>query len=596
MPFWNKIFNVWKGIGTGPLGQESPEGAGVSTQGAVPLAALSDAHPSLGDAYTSYRETNDYIDMTTPMNRQQRYKEYDRLDNTVPEVASALNVYADDASQQDEDGHTFKVYTKNKAVQDELNFLFFQLLEIDDSMWGRFRNLCKYGDWFTELVIDPAHPEDGIQKVRDLPVETMWRIETVRGRLLEFQQSTWGPDYRLLSDQSHTGWNTPGAWQFQIQGMAELQKGPVIRFTPDQIIHVRIGFERKGFYPYGVSVVENAKSPAHSLKMMEDAMLVYRLTRAPERRIFYIDVGMTPPNRVESFVERIKDKFKKRKIFNVTSGGVDERFNPLAQDEDFFMPIRPNTNSRVETLPGGQNLGEIDDTKYFKDKLFQAMTIPKSYFGQEDISMTRLSLSAQDMKFARVVDRIQKSMARGLREIARRHLLLRGVPEEDFEDLRIVLTPSSDWRELARSEVMDARVNRAGSISTLNIMSPKRILVEILKYTEEEAESIVEEYNDSVIERSVIEAKAQAEAQKIAGEGGDFEGGEDLGFGGGMGGIGGADLGAEPGSALPPPAGEMPSEGEMELLTPSETGGEGPEVKDFEREELDQEEIDQGEI
>lgn len=592
--FWQRIFNIWGNL-RGSEEPAGPEGAGVATQGAIPLAAISDAQESLRDPYAKYRETNDYIDITSPMNRSQRYKEYDRLDNTVSEITSALNVYSDDASQQDEAGHTFKIVTRSRDVLEELQFFFFSLLEIDDTMWGRFRNLVKYGDHIMECVIDPARPELGIQKIRDLPCETMWRIETIRGRLLEYQQSTWGPDYKVLSDQSPTGFNTPGVWQFQIQGMQEMQRGPVIRFTPDQISHIRIGHERKGFYPYGVSILENAKSPAHSLKLMEDAMLIYRLTRAPERRIFYIDVGSTPPNRVEGFVERIKDKFKKRKIYNVTAGGVDERFNPLTQDEDFFMPIRPNTNSRVETLPGGQNLGEIDDTKYFKDKLFQALTIPKSYFGQEDMNMTRLSLSAQDIKFARVIDRIQKAFAKALRDIARKHLILRGIPEEEFEDLNILMTPSSDWRELARSEVLDARYNRAGTVSGLQIMSPQRILTEILKYTDEEAEEIAQEMNDSVIEKAVIEANAQVEAQKIVGvagpEEGEFGGLEDMDMGGVP--MGGIDLAPE---ALPTAEGGPPSEEEMELLYPGEGEAEASNVRDFEYEELDREEIDTAEV
>lgn len=619
MAFWERIFNTWRSLSlsTSLASSAQPQGVGVATQGTVPLAALSDFEETRGtDPYVSFRETNDYVDLTAPMNRQQRYKEYDRLDNTVPEIASGLNIYADDASQQDENGHTFKIFAKNKAVLDELNFLFFQLLEIDDTIWGRFRNLCKYGDLILELVIDPSRPELGIQKIRDLPCETIWRLETVRGRLLEFQQSTFGPDYRVLSDQPHGGQNTPGTWQFQIQGMQEMARGPIIRFTPDQIIHVRIGYERKGFYPYGVSIIENAKGPAQSLKLMEDAMLVYRLTRAPERRVFYLDVGQTPPNRVEHFIERIKDKFKKRKIFNPVSGTVDERFNPLTQDEDFFVPVRPNTNTRIETLPGAQNLGEIDDAKYFRDKLLQAMTIPKSYFGQEDMNMSRLSLSAQDIKFARVIDRIQKSFANALREIARRHLILRGVPEEDFEDLTIIMTPSSDWRELARSEIMDSRFTRAGNANALQILPPKRILVDILKYSQQEAEDIQREMDEFLINKAKLEARAQMEAQSqpslVSSPAGGLSGfGELLGGTGyqtppgglpsSMGGLSPTTQTPQveiPPQVLPPPTAGLPSEREVELLfhePQSESGESTPEIPDFETSFIDREEKDRGE-
>jgi hypothetical protein len=201
----------------------------------------------------------------------------------------------------------------------------------------------------------------------------MYRIETVKSRVIEFQQSKEGPDYQAIVRGSPTELTD-----------TELGQTTAIRFAPSQIIHFRIGDDRKTFYPYGQSLIEPARAPAHSLRLMEDAMVVYRLVRAPERRVFYIDVGQLPPFKAEAFMDRLKDQFRKRKIANNSGNGganqVDERWMPPAQDEDYWLPIRPNSGTRIDTLPGAENLGEIDDAVYFRNKLLTALNFPKNYF------------------------------------------------------------------------------------------------------------------------------------------------------------------------------------------------------------------------
>jgi len=140
---------------------------------------------------------------------------------------------------------------------------------------------------------------------------------------------------------------------------------------------------------------------------MEDAMLVYRLSRAPERRVFYIDVGQLPPFKAEAFIEKMKDQFRKKKISSNRPGmsgpnSVEERYHAPAVDEDYWIPTRPNTNTKIETLPGAQNLGEIDDAVYFRNRLFTALQFPKNYFNVEDASVTKITLSAQDVRVARL--------------------------------------------------------------------------------------------------------------------------------------------------------------------------------------------------
>ena len=188
--------------------------------------------------------------------------------------------------QKDESGRTFKIECANKEIVDELEYVFFNrsMLNFDQqTMWDKAKRLFIKGDLFLELVINPDNPKEGVYKVMDLPCETMYRIETIKGKVIEFQQSKEAPDYQALVKAP-----------IDTATDSELQQSTAIRFSPEQIIHIRIGDYRRTFYPYGVSLIEPARGPAHQLRMMEDAMVIYRLTRAPERRVFYIDVGTLP--------------------------------------------------------------------------------------------------------------------------------------------------------------------------------------------------------------------------------------------------------------------------------------------------------------
>lgn len=386
--------------------------------------------------------------------------------------------------QKDDDGNICKVITKNDDIKNEIDFLFFNrnMINLNKNGWNWFKNLCVNGDHFLEIIINPENPEEGIYKSIPLPAETMYRIETTKGRLIEFQQSKEGPDYSSLTSP------------IDLSNNRDIEKSTAIRFSPFQIIHFRIGEDRKTFYPYGVSLIEPARSPAHQLRLMEDSMVVYRLARASERRVFYIDVGQLPPHKVDSLIDRMKDQFRKRKVAGGMGEGadrVDERWQPPAVDEDFWLPLRPGSNTRIETLPGASALGEVDDAIYFRNKLFVSLNFPKNYFSGEDVNITKISLSAQDVKFARMIERLQSAFEDGLYEIADRHLSLRGYPQELYRDLKIKMTPPSDWRELSRMDVLNARLSLATQLKSSNLMSDYDIYLYWLKYNQEETEEML---------------------------------------------------------------------------------------------------------
>lgn len=492
MAIWADLFRIWSySFELDPLEKRAKKdrrGAGITLPDAMPMPGQDGSMAGGGRGTVRLRDSKDFIDLSTITNRSSRYKEYERLRN-VPEIEMAMEIYADEACQIGENGHIFDVQANNEHVKEELEWLFFhrKMLNLDDPTvgWNLVKKLFIFGDHFAELIINPENPKDGILGMMDLPCESMYRIETTQGKLIEFQQSNEGPDY-----QSLTRAPVPQATE------SEIMQTTALRFTAEQLIHWRVGDERKTFYPYGVSLIEAARGPAHQLRLMEDAMVVYRLTRAPERRVFYIDVGTLSPSRAEAFVDRIKSQFRKRKIATAQHAGkggaaaAEERWHPPAQDEDYWLPTRPNSNTKIDTLPGAQNLGEIDDALYFRNKLFTALKFPKSYFSNEDVQVTRVSLSAQDVKFARIIERLQAHIAAGFMQLAERHLTLIGVPEDDYEDLKIKFTPPSDWRELTRQEIITARINNASSVKGSMIMSDFDISTKIMKYSEDETEEM----------------------------------------------------------------------------------------------------------
>lgn len=448
--------------------------------------------------------------------------------------------------QKDEDGNILKVTAANDQIREEIEFLLLhrKMLNMNRQGWVWFKNLLIKGDHFVELVINADNPKEGIFRAVVLPAEIMYRIETVKGKLIEFQQSKEGPDYKAIE-----------RGPVDEQNELELNQTTAIRFAPSQIIHFRIGDDRKTFYPYGQSLIEPARGPAHNLRLMEDAMVVYRLTRAPERRVFYIDVGQLPPFKAESFMERLKDQFRKRKVTSGKGTGanqVDEKWTPPAQDEDYWLPIRPNSNTRIDTLPGAENLGEIDDAVYFRNKLLTSLNFPKNYFNNEDPGATRITLSAQDVKFARMIERLQSYFEDGILEMAERHLQLRGYPEESYQDLKIKMTPPSDWRELSRNEVITARYGNASTLKSSQLMADYDIMTGIMKISEDKTEEMMARLKIQKLEDLKLQVLAQNPAILGVGIPGQDQGNNQ-------------ELGAEPGgpNAMPSPDGMTPPPSDM---------------------------------
>jgi hypothetical protein len=293
-----------------------------------------------------------------------------------------------------------------------------------------------------------------------------------------------------------------------------------ITLDRNQIVHFRLRTSDPGYYPYGKSIASMAIRVFRSLKLMEDAMLIYRLARAPERRIFYIDVANMPATKAEMYIEKVKEKFKKEKFYDPNSGTVDNRYNPLSADEDFYVPTRGNQGTKIETLPGAQNLGEVDDVRYFRDKLLAALKIPKDYIVEKDKSPERkANLSQLDAKFARVIGRVQQQMEVGLEAIAKRHLSLVGYPASMIKELKIILPDPSDVFTKRKMEIDEQKARVIQAVVGTGLFPKRTIYKEFYDMTDQEIEHTLEELRKEQEQQNQQDLDKQAaEAEQTAGQ------------------------------------------------------------------------------
>ena len=332
-------------------------------------------------------------------NRLASYYDFESMEYT-PEISAALDIYAEESTTPNEDGYILQIYSESKRIKSVLADLFNNNLDINTNLPMWTRNTCKYGDDFVYLRLDPEKGVIGCQQLPNIEIE---RFET--GMM----------ERNITSDVKPTKENKGLTFQWKTRNM---------EFQPWEIAHFRLlGDDRK--LPYGTSMLEKSRRIWKQLLLSEDAMLIYRTSRAPERRIFKVYVGNMNDDDVEAYVNRVANKFKRQQIVDSKTGQVDMRFNQMAVDQDYFIPVRdPSTPSPIETLAGAQNLSEIADIEYIQKKLVTALRIPKAFLGFEETVGDGKTLALMDIRFARTINRIQKSMIQELNKIAIVHLFL----------------------------------------------------------------------------------------------------------------------------------------------------------------------------
>ena len=440
-------------------------------------------HPLAGDAKSAAEDTfDDYAGgygkqrgtLTMPrveQERRRRYKDYEKMDETA-EVGAALDIYADDSTQENIKEELFAINTQNSIVKKEVA-RFLKQTKLGKHIWDIIRNTAKYGDCFVENVVDLNNIEGGIQRLKILNPNFLYRVEDKYGYVKEFFQEIPSPQQA-------------GA-DYSMNFVPDRKKKNYVRLDKDQIVHFRRHTSDANYYPYGKAILAYGVRAFKSLTLMEDAMLIYRIQRAPERRAFYLETGNLPQSKVEAFVERIKQKFKKQSMWNSQSNTIDQQYNPLSVDEDFFIPIRNGQGSKIEVLPGAQNLGETDDVKYFRDKLLAALKVPKDFIVEKDNSPERkANLSQLDVKFAKAVHRLQRDIEVSLNVLLKRHLMLVGLPKSIINNVEIRLTSPSDMFEKRRLEVDEQKVRIVQAVKGLFLFDDEYLYKTYFNMTDEE--------------------------------------------------------------------------------------------------------------
>ena len=476
-------------------------------------------------------------------NRMDRYVDFDQMEYT-PEIASALDIYADEMTTSSVYRPIINVICSNQEIKSVVETLLYNILNVEFNLYGWCRSMCKYGDFFLYLDIEEG---DGIKNAIGLPINEIERLEG---------EDKNNPNYIQYQ------WNTAG------MTLENWQMG-----------HFRILGNDK-FAPYGTSILEPARRIWRQLTLIEDAVMAYRIVRSPERRVFKIDVGNVPPQDVEQYMQKVMTQMKRNTIVDADTGRVDLRYNPLSVEEDYYIPVRGSASgTEISTVGGGQYTGDIDDVKYLRDKLFSALKIPMSYLSRGDgADEDKATLAQKDIRFARTVQRLQRSVVSELEKIAVIHLFTQGYRGNDLLSFKLTLNNPSKLAELQELEHWKARFEAADGASQ-GYFSRRWVANNILNISEEEFERMQSEmYYDRKHDFS-LEQVGEAAAAEAGGS-----------ATGALGGLGapddaGADMdmpapeditgteGAEPPGGAPAGA-ESPDDAGPLLATP---GGEAPE-------------------
>jgi hypothetical protein len=390
--------------------------------------------------------------------RMARYSDFQEMEYT-PEIASALDIYSEETVSPDEKGNILHVYSENAQIHRLLNELFYDTLNVNFNMTSWVRNMCKYGDFF---LFNDVSPEHGVINVFPISVNEIEREEGFD------KMDPLAVRYRWVT-----------------QGNQVLQNW--------QVSHFRL-LGNDAFLPYGTSVLEAARRIWRQMILVEDAMLVYRIIRAPDRRVFYVDVGNVPPEEIPNYMEQAQSTLKKNQVIDRGTGRVDLRYNPMSVDEDYFIPVRGGqSGTKVENLGGGTNAAAIEDVQYIQKKLFSALKIPKAYLGYDEGLGAKATLSQEDIRFSRSINRIQRTIISELNKLAIVHLYCNGFDSHDLLDFELKLTNPSTIAQQQKLELYNTKFTIAQSASGIeNLVNKKWIKKNIFMMSDEEIEQIEE--------------------------------------------------------------------------------------------------------
>jgi len=397
--------------------------------------------------------------------RIQLYSDYEAMD-TDPILASTLDIISDEATLRNDQGEILSVKSSDENIQRVLYNLFYDVLNIEFNLWSWTRNMCKYGDFFLKLEIAEKF---GIYNVLPYTVYHMVRRE---GEDPENPQKV---TFQLDPD---------GLASQQDPNYIPQSKKKAIEFDNYEVAHFRL-ISDSNYLPYGRSYIEPARKVYKQLTLMEDAMLIHRIMRAPEKRMFYINVGNVPPNEIENFMQKTINNMKKTPYVDPQTGQYNLKFNMQNMMEDFYLPVRGGDSStRIETTKGLDYDG-TQDIEYLREKMFAALKVPKAYFGFEGDLQGKATLAAEDIRFARTIERIQRIMESELTKIALVHLYAQGFTGESLTNFEIKLSNPSIIFEQEKIALMKEKMDLANQMLDSQLFPSDYVYDKLFSHSED---------------------------------------------------------------------------------------------------------------
>jgi hypothetical protein len=476
---------------------------------------------SLRDRFNRLRSStfnlhNRDMSMAYQASRLELFRDYDVMDMD-PIIASALDIYSDECLVPSEFGKVLTIRSNNENIKKILENLFYDILNVEFNMWSWTRNMCKYGDFFLRMEISPEY---GVFVVHPISPYEITRIE--------------GSDPQNINYV-----------KYQHDGM-----GGGMEYENFEIAHFRL-LSDSNFLPYGKSMVEPARRVWKQLSLMEDAMLIHRIMRAPEKRIFSVDVGNIPPADIDAAMQKVMNQVKKVPYIDERSGDYNLRFNLNNMVEDFYLPVRgSDSGTKIDTLPGMDFTG-IDDLEYIRNKMMAALKIPKAFLGYEEGLSGKATLAAEDVRFSRTIGRIQRIIVSELTKIAIVHLYVQGYQDASLVDFELELSNPSTIFEQEKLEIWSNKISLASDMAESKMFSKKWMYNQIFNMSEDEIEEVqqevIKDQKESWRMEQISSEGNDPAASKQKSEGGavsDFGGGgeEPVGGGGGEGGGGESEL------------------------------------------------------
>ena len=468
----------------------------IQTSGEFATNSLMDRYRGVYQNPSSTSLYGQQFNMNYQYMRTMMYSDYDVMD-TDAIVASALDIIADECTLKSDMGEVLQIKSSDEDIQKILYNLFYDVLNIEFNLWAWTRQMCKYGDFFLKLEISEKFGVYNVIPYSAYHIERQENFDPENPSKVIFN---YNPD-GFYGGSSSGYYNVPNQ-----------QNASVVTFDNYEIAHFRL-LSDMNYLPYGRSYIEPGRKLYKQYALMEDAMLIHRIVRAPEKRIFKINVGSIPPNEVENFMQKTISTLKRTPYMDEKTGEYNQKYNMQNLLEDFYLPVRGNDQAtQIETTPGLSYDG-IQDVEYLREKLFAALKVPKAFMGYDADLSGKATLAAEDIRFGRTIDRIQRILISELYKIALVHLYAQGYRDEQMTNFELDLTTPSIIYDQEKIALMKEKVDLASQMMENKLVPTDWIYEHIFHFSEDQ----YEEYRDLIAQ----DQKRQFRMNQIETEGND---------------------------------------------------------------------------